>query len=61
MIAKTQEKSRFEFFEIFLFRVVMHIMFQLAPNIVLDSVSLMKRAMKEVHELICLFLMYIDK
>ena len=48
-IAKSQEKSGFEFFEIFLFRVVMHIMFQLAPNIVLDSVPLMKRAMRYMN------------
>ena len=41
-IAKSQEKSRFEFFENFLFRIVTHITFQLASNIVLESVSLMK-------------------
>ena len=59
-VAKSQEKSCFEFFEVFLLRIITHIMLQLAPNIVLDRVSLMKRAMRDVHELISLCLMYRD-
>ena len=57
MIAKSQEKSCLEFFENFLFRIVTHITFQLAPNIVLNSVPLMRRSMRDVHKLICLLLM----
>ena len=51
-VAKSQEKSRSEFFEVFLFRIIQHIPLQLAPNIVLDSVSLMKTSVRDVHELI---------
>ena len=61
MVAKSQEKLCFEFFEVFLFRIITHITLQLAPNIVLASMSLMKRVIRDVHELICLFLVNRDR
>ena len=60
-IAQSKKEARFEFFEIFLFRIKTHISFQFIPNKVLDGMSLMERSKRDVHELVSLFLVNRDR
>ena len=59
-IAKSLGKSHFEFFEVFFFRIIPNLTFQLAQIKVVDRVSLMEKTKRDVHKLVCLFLMNRD-